>query len=128
MNKKEKYMEFVYEEFYIRITEQYFKWNSHMGLNTPFEFLSHFVDGYIIKHCEGMYNIFTWNHYFTRNYYGFLSDEEQMEITETLFSKLYKEVSSYLIKNPSIGGDYDFPFAVWLNENYKYLSLECYEQ
>jgi len=126
LSKKEKYMQFVYEEFYSHITKNYIKWNYHIGLYTPFEFLSSFNDEFISMYINEAYSMFTWNHYFTRNYYGFLSDEEQMEITKTLFRKLYKEISSYVIKNPSIGGDYDYPFADWLRNNYEYITPEYY--
>ena len=126
ITKKEKYRQFVTEEFYSDITKNYIKWNNHIGLYTPIEFLSHFNDGFISMYINELYNYFTWNHYFTRKYYGFLSDEEQMKITYDLFKELFNQVSSYVRKNPSIKGDYDYPFAEWLRNNYEYITPEYY--
>jgi hypothetical protein len=111
LTKKEKYRQFVTEEFYSDITKNY---------------INSFNDGFISMYINEMYNYFTWNHYFTRKYYGFLSDEEQMKITYDLFKELFNQVSSYVRKNPSIEGDYDYPFADWLRNNYEYITPEYY--
>ena len=128
MTKEEKYYNFVYKEFYKEISEHYFRYNAHIELNTPFEFLTQFSEGFMWYYYEGMYSMVDWTLSFTHNYYsGFLSDEEQLEITKKLFEDLYMEFSSLCIENPSNVGGYGCPYSEWLNENYSHFNVEFYE-
>ena len=128
MTKEEKYYGFVYKEFYKEVSEHYFRYNAHIELNTPFEFLTQFSEGFMWYYYEGMYSMVDWTLSFTHNYYsGFLSDEEQYKITEKLFEDLYLEFSSLCIKNPSNMGNYGCPYSQWLNENYYHFNVEFYE-
>jgi hypothetical protein len=128
LTKKEKYYNYVYKEFYKEVSEHYFRHNAHTELNTPFEFLTHFSEGFMWYYYEGMYNMLDWTYEFTHKYYnGFLSDEGQYKITMKLFEDLYMEFSSLCSENPSNVGGYGCPYSEWLNENYSHFNVEFYE-
>lgn len=118
MTKKEKYREFVYEEFYILITRHTIMSNKyHSNLNDFEDYIYIFIKSFEYMYGSGLYDLINWSYSFTLKYYGFLSYEDQLIITKKFFERLYDEVSSYLEKNPYIEGDYDFPYGNWVKDN-----------
>jgi len=121
MTKKEKYREFVYEEFYGIITKLYMVDNfiHNFDMSTPLLFMETFYKEFEYRYNMRMYNLLGWVETFTHNYYGFLSYEDQLEITKSFFKRLYNEISSHIEKSDSLG-DLDFPYGKWLIDNFDY--------
>ena len=121
MTKKEKYREFVYEEFYGNITKLYIEYNSihYFDMSTPLLFMETFYNEFEYRYNMSMYNLLGWVETFTHNYYGFLYDEDQLEITKSFFKRFYNEISSHIEKSDSLG-DLDFPYGKWLIDNFDY--------